>query len=286
MTDVMNKIICADVLDGLKQIPDGIVSLVFTSVPYNTKIKYSDHDDNMPYKNYLDWMKNIFLDCKRVVRTGGRIVINIDAMTNRQEDKDKDYIRCVYADIYNIMKEIGMLFRTEICWYKQNVAGKDTAWGSFMSASSPVVRRTHEYILVFSKDTWRLEGNNELSDMTKEEFELYTLSTWFITPETKRPGGHPCPFPRELAKRVIKLFSYREDIVLDMFSGSGTTPYMAKKLGRKYIGIDNSKEYCDFAKQRIKTLDDVIFEEKYIPRSERCKTNKIDKKEGLFEDGK
>jgi len=279
MEEVVNKIICCDVLEGLKKIPDGIVSLIVSSPPYNVGKNYTNNNDNLTYENYLFWLKGIFIECKRVLKTGGRMAINIDAMAS--DERDKEYSRCIYAHLYNMMKEIGMLFRTEICWYKQNASGNATCWGSYLSCSSPTIRRNHEYILIFSKDSWRLEGNNELSDMTKEEFEQYTLSTWIIQPERKKNGDHPATFPEELAKRLIKLFSYREDIVLDMFSGSGTTPYMARKLGRKYIGIDNSKEYCDFAEQRIKTLDDIVFDEKYIPRSERFKTNKQRVKEGL-----
>jgi len=628
MEETTNNIICADVLSGLELVADGSVHLIFTSPPYNLKINYGNHIDDMPYNDYLAWLKKIFIECKRVLAPGGRIAINIDAMTNRQGDKDEEYVRCIYAHIYNIMIEVGLLFRTEICWYKQNSVGKATAWGcydettrvmtdsglkffkdidiksdkfatlnpltkeveynksinyidvlysgdmlhfknsrydllvtpnhnmfvynkylkinelktaekcskniailrdhhglnnisceksfvlpsinygrrtrktyikdelnidmddwlrflgifftdgnvyyneknriykvsiyqkkdkymneikallnrlpfdfkykknkyefytcskqlshwlksfsnknnrkvpnfvldlskrqkqifidwlfigdgcscktpylavssdsfvdkltkimldvglkfsihkvkrkdyiykgklfrsnkslniininvgsyfhlrnqtkkynynghvycvevpnniifverngkftwsgnSYLSCSNPIIRRNHEYILVFSKDTWKLKGDSELSDMTKEEFEAWTFSTWFIHPETKKMGGHPVPFPEELAKRVIKLFSYRGNTVMDIFSGSGTVPYIAYKHGRNCIGIDNEKKYCNFARDRIEQVDNSLFSEVYIPRSERIKAHKMAKqeKERLF----
>jgi len=284
MEETVNKIICDDVLSGLKKITDNSVHLIFSSPPYNVKINYGNHEDDMLYDDYLLWLKTIFIECKRVLVPGGRIAINIDAMTNRQVDKDKEYVRCIYAHLYNIMTEIGLLFRTEICWYKQNSVGKATAWGSYLSCSNPIIRRNHEYILVFSKDGWKLGGDPELSDMSKEEFEAWTFSTWFIHPETKKVGGHPVPFPEELAKRVIKLFSYRGNTIMDIFSGSGTVPYVAYRLGRKYIGIDNEEKYCDFARDRIEQVDNSLFPEIYVPRSERIKSYKTlkNKKEGLF----
>jgi len=114
----INKIICDDNLNVLKKMPDNCVHLIFTSPVYNLKIDYGNHEDDMPYKDYLEWLKKIFLECKRILVPGGRIAINIDAMTNRQADKDAEYVRCIYAHIYNIMVEIGLLFRTvqtELC---------------------------------------------------------------------------------------------------------------------------------------------------------------------------
>jgi len=148
------------------------------------------------------------------------------------------------------MKEIGWNFRTEISWYKQNAAGKKTAWGSYQSPSNPVIRRIHEFVLVWSKGDWRLRSE-EKPDITKSEFEHWTFSTWFVLPETKSPIGHPAPFPEELAKRVIKLFSFPKQTVLDPFSGTGTTSLMACVFNRDYIGIDNSLKYCEYARDRI-----------------------------------
>jgi len=611
MNDYENKIIHADVIEGLKQIPDESVSLVFSSPPYNVRISYGgNHDDDMPYADYLNWLRGVWIECKRVLKPGGRLIINIDAPTNRQEDREQEYLRPIYADLINMMKDIGgLLFKTEIMWYKQNVAGRKTAWGcfdeqtrvvtksgikrwidvteddyfltlnlstrdveyqkplglvkrpykgamyrlknkttdllvtpnhnmivedyrqrlklremqncpksfrmpkhhnglkftnedvekfeiptcsygkrtnpayienesfsvlmddwlrflgiwftdgnvdyskdrgyykvsiyqskpkflsevkslldrlpwffrykasktewyvcnkrlaaflyqfgdkinrqvpsfiydlsprqkrifidwlfigdghksdkcngylaiasrafvdgivplfyecglfvsisrkseksmttqnqknrllngkvvncnhrlwlinilssknyyiekeyidkidydgmiycaevpnhallverngkmawsgnSYCLPSNPNIRRLHEYVLVWCKDQFKLEGDSNLADITDEEFQQWTTSMWFISPETRNLGGHPVPFPEELVKRVIKLFTYRENLVLDPFSGSGTTCAVAKKLGRRYVGIDNNLDFVQYSKDRLRSV--------------------------------
>lgn len=272
--NVLNTIICDDVLAGFAKIPDESVELVFSSPPYNVNlVGYKNRNDNDPYSVYLLWLKDIMIQSKRVLKSGGRLVINIDAMTNRQEDSDKEYVRPIYADIVNIGREIGLLFRAEFCWYKQNVVGRKTAWGSYQSCSNPICRRNHEYVLVWSKDSWKLDGDSELSDMTAAEFQNWTISTWFIPPETRNLNNHPAPFPEELANRVIKLFSYRGNTVLDPFMGTGTTGFVAKCCGRNFIGIDNSLSDVEYARNRINSVDN-IFGNSYVPRSERMKIEK------------
>jgi len=253
-----NKIICGDCLDLLKQVPDDVVSLTITSPPYNLSIKYGTHSDNLPYSKYLVWLKNIFSEIFRVTKNGGRVAINIDAMTNRQDDKDDEYIRPIYAHLYNLMKEIGWKFRTEICWYKQNAVGRKTAWGSWLSPSNPIIRRNHEYILIWSKGDWKLDGDKNNIDITENEFKQWTFSTWFIQPETRNLGGHPAPFPEELVKRLLKLFSYRNDIILDPFNGIGTTSYIAKLTKRNYLGFDIDKKYCEYAQSRVDNSIDLF----------------------------
>ena len=271
MTFELDTIIFDDVLKGLATIPDGIVSLVVTSPPYNVGMEYGKRDDREPWKQYIDWLGKIMKECKRVLRDGGRLIINIDSIVNHEEDNDKEYFRPIYADLVNIGRDVGLNFRTDICWFKHQVVGRATAWGSYCLCSNPTIRRNHEYLLVWSKGPWRLEGDSEQSDMTKAEFEEWTMSFWHIQPETKKKGGHPCPFPEELVKRCIKLFSYRGDVVLDPFMGSGTTAYVAKMLSRHYIGIENSKEWLDYANDRVASISDMFGDETYIPRSERLK---------------
>jgi len=268
---LLNTIMLDDVLDGLKKIPDESVHLVLSSPPYNIQLEgYRNRNDDDPYKVYVDWLKKIFVECKRILVDGGRLVINIDSVRNRQDDEE--YMRPIAGDLINIGREIGLKYRTEICWYKQNWSGRATAFGSYMSCSNPAIRRNHEYIMVWSKGSWKLEGDPELSDMTNEEFQNWTFSTWFIQPETQNLNGHPAPFPEELAKRVIKLFSYRGNTVVDPFMGTGTTGLMAKVLGRNYIGIDNSESDVVYARQRISSVSN-IFDD-YIPRSKRIEENK------------
>jgi len=261
MDNFINKIICDDCLTTLSAMPDDFISLTACSPPYNLSIKYGNHQDNMPYDKYLEWLKDIFTQVYRITKSGGRIAINIDSMTNRQDDKDEEYIRAIYPHLYQIMKKIGWKFRTEICWYKQNAVGRKTAWGSYKSPSSPIIRRNHEYVLVWSKDKWKLDGDKSLIDITAEEFQKWTLSTWFISPEIRNMGNHPVPFPTELVRRIVKLFSYKEDIVLDPFNGSGTTTYVSNLLKRKFIGIDVNPEYCKFARDRIASSKDLFENE-------------------------
>lgn len=274
--DIINTIMCDDVLVGLSKIPDESVELIWSSPPYNIDLKgYKNRNDNEPYKQYVSWLKDIMTEFKRVLVHGGRIAINIDSVRNRQDEDE--YIRPIYADLVNIGRELGLGFRTEICWYKQNWSGRATAFGSYMSSSNPTVRRIHEYVLVWSKGDWKLEGDPELSDMTPKEFQEWTFSTWHIQPETRNRNGHPAPFPEELAKRIIKLFSYRGNTVLDPFMGTGTTGVVAKTHGRNYIGIDNSQVDVEYARDRIADVN-YLFDN-YIPRSKRIAADKNLKEE-------
>lgn len=147
---------------------------------------------------------------------------------------------------------------------------------SWLLCSDPTVMRNHEQILVWSKGSYVLEGDSEMSDMTKEEFLEWTRSTWLVSPETDRKRGHPAPFPEELAKRMIKLYTYRGDLVLDPFNGSGTTVAVAAANSRRYLGIDVGREYCNRAEKRVKAILNKktdLFEE-YVPRSKRMKSYK------------
>lgn len=262
--NIVNKIHCTDVIEGLKRIPDNSVTLIFTSPPYSVGIKYNTHDDNTKWKDYLKWLSDIWKECGRVLRTGGRLAINIDSIVNHEEDREQEYYRPIYAELINQLREVtGMNFRTEICWYKQNTVGRKTAWGSYCSCSNPIIRRNHEYILIWDKNTHTMPCVNGIkSDITPSEFNEFILSTWFITPETRNMGDHPVPFPRKLAHGIIKMNSYPDDIVLDPFSGSGTTCYVAKQLGRKYIGLDLDKKYVEYSTNRLNDISKTdLFEE-------------------------
>lgn len=259
-SNIIDKIICADAVDGLKMIPDNLVHLTWTSPPYGIldKNAYTDRDDQQPFPEYLNWLKDVFTEVYRTTVSGGRVVINIDAVINRQEDKDQEYVRAIYPNLYFAMKEIGWKFYTEICWFKhQSVGSRITNWGSYCSPSCFSLRRNHEYILIFSKDKFKLDGDTE-PDITPDEFKKWTFSTWNVQPETRKLGGHPCPFSEILSYRVIKLCSFPGQIILDPFVGTGTTCVVASMLGRKYIGIDNSKKYCEYARNRIEKREDIF----------------------------
>jgi len=138
----------------------------------------------------------------------------------------------------------------EIIWQKGKGASGSCAWGSWRSAKAPRLRDLHEYLLVFAKQSYGRPDKGE-STIDRDEFMAATLSIWDIPPESAKRVGHPAPFPVELASRVIQLYSYLDDVVLDPFLGSGTTCVAAKQLGRKYIGFDISEEYCSLARERL-----------------------------------
>jgi len=212
------------------------IGLVFTSPPYNVGVEYDNYKDEKSINEYIDWLYEIFLCVIDKMLPGAHLVINI-ANTGRQP----------YVPINGILssklsKKIPM--RGEIIWHKMNSTAK-TQWGSWLSANKPGLRDEHEYLLVFRKDGDRIGK----SDITPEEFIKYSLSVWNIKPETNNQF-HPAPFPINLAARVIKFYSYPGEIVFDPFMGSGTTLLAAKKLGRKGIGVDISKKYCEIAAKR------------------------------------
>ena len=251
----------ADVNDGLNLIDDNSVHLIISSPPYaNEFIKYENMESN--YKGYDNWLEilhqaysTMFL--KQV--SGGRNFIQIDSCNGQGIDDEKDGIQPVYYDVIKMMKDIGYKFRWEYVWYKQSSVGSRPNWGSFGSPANPRVRRQHEYILGFYKDSQNLPGDKNNIDITDDEFKRFTLSHWYIhAMPRKNPdqnGFHPAPFPSLIPYALIKLYSYMGNVVLDPFNGSGTTTCIAKTLNRRFIGIDNSPSYCKYAQDRIDSLN-------------------------------
>jgi DNA modification methylase len=237
-----DTIICGDALEMLRKIPSESIHLAITSPPYNVGIKYSTYEDNLAYELYLQWLKKIWAETKRVLVRGGRLAINI-APTSIADFKPLHY------DVAKDVRELGYIMRTEILWYKQTMARR-TAWGSWKSPSNPHIIPSWEYVMVFSKDSWKLEGDPRAVDITAEEFKKYSDGFWYISPETRR-NGHPAPFPQELIYRIIKYFTYRGNTVLDMFGGTGTVALVAAKTNRHFIQVDISQEYCVTAKRRV-----------------------------------
>jgi len=238
----LDRIITGDVLEVMAQVPENSVHLVITSPPYNVGKNYDNHNDRMDYQEYLDWLEKVWRETKRVLVPGGRFALNI-APTGI-----KDFVP-IHHDFTNQMRKIGMKFRTEILWYKQTML-KRTAWGSFKSPANPHIVPSWEYVLVFTKEKDRLDGNPANSDITKEEFMNFSDGFWKIQPETKR-NGHPAPFPEELIYRLIKFYSYKGNTVLDMFGGTGTVAVVAYKNKRHFIHIDISEEYNKVAQARL-----------------------------------
>ena len=161
----------------------------------------------------------------------------------------------VHAYIIQDMLDLGFLMRGEVIWDKSTSASPSTAWGSWMSAANPVLRDTHEYILVFSKDPFgRKNPQKRPSTISRDEFLEFTKSVWTFPAESARRVGHPAPFSEELPRRCIALYTYADDVVLDPFMGSGTTAVAAAQTGRRYVGYDTSEEYCNAAMERTEAV--------------------------------
>ena len=242
--EFLDQIICGDCLEVMAQIPDHTVHLAVTSPPYNLGINYDIHNDSLAYEQYLDWMKKVWLETKRVLVPGGRFALNIAPTSIKN-------FRPIHHDFANQLREIGMTFRTEIVWYKQTMRRR-TAWGSWKSPANPHIVPSWEYVLVFCKDSWTLEGDPQDNDITADEFMRFSDGFWYIPPESQRQG-HPTPFPEELIYRLIKFYTYKGNVVLDMFGGTGTVAVVAYKIGRHFIHIDISPKYCEIAEQRLQT---------------------------------
>jgi DNA modification methylase len=223
-------------------LPPESVHLAITSPPYNLRIAYQSYGDDLPPEVYLRWLREVWATLHRVLVPGGRFVLNV-APTSI-----KDF-RPIHHDLSRDLRELGYIMRTEIIWYKQTM-GRRTAWGSWRSPSNPHIIPSWEYVLVFSKGQWKLEGDRAAIDITAREFEQFSDGFWHIPPERKR-HGHPAPFPEALIERLVKFYSYRENVVLDMFGGTGTVAAVARRLGRHYLQVDASAEYCQQAAERV-----------------------------------
>ena len=237
----LNKIINSS-SENMKELPDNSIHLMITSPPYNVG---KDYDKDLSLQEYLSLLRNVFSEVRRVLVVGGRVCINVANLGR------KPYLP-LHSHIIQIMSDLGFLMRGEIIWDKSSSAGTSTAWGSWQSAKNPTLRDVHEYILIFSKESYSREKNEKKDTLTKNEFMDFTKSIWTFPATSARKIGHPAPFPEELPRRLIQLYSFEGDIVLDPFVGSGQTPIAAAKSDRNYIGYDINKEYCKLAEKRIK----------------------------------
>ena len=239
--DLENKIILGSA-ENMKELPDNSVHLMITSPPYNVSKEY---DEDLSLKEYLQLLENSFKETFRVLVNGGRACINVANLGRKPYIPLSDYIS-------QMMIDIGFNMRGEIIWNKAASASPSTAWGSWQSAANPILRDIHEYILIFSKGDYKREKGKKENTITKKQFMEWTKSIWTMNAESARRIGHPAPFPEELPYRLIQLYSFKGDIVLDPFMGSGTTAVAAIKSERKFVGYDISQEYIDLAEKRLK----------------------------------
>jgi len=239
--EYVNKIIPASA-ERMKDVPDNSLHLMITSPPYNVTKEY---DEDLSLQEYLQLLRKVFSETYRVLVYGGRACINVANLGRKPYIPLSDYIS-------HMMIEIGFLMRGEIIWFKGAGAGVSMAWGSWLSAVNPVLRDTHEYILVFSKGSFsRHKSENKEDTITKEQFMEWTKSVWMINTESAKKVGHPAPFPVELPYRLIQLYSFKDDVVLDPFMGSGSTAIAALKSARKYFGHEIEPDYIQLAEERI-----------------------------------
>ncbi len=239
----------------MREVESGSVQLIVTSPPYNVGKPYDGYRDSRELTDYLGFLNEVWQECQRVLCPGGRIAVNV-ANTYRQP-----YLP-LHAYIVQQFQRLGFLMRGEIIWDKGASAGVSTAWGSFARASNPTLRDVHEYILVFSKEAMKLEATSGVgSGIVNQEFVDWTRSIWRFETESRLAAGsrtgrrhnHPAPFPVELPRRLILLYTNRGDMVLDPFMGAGSTAVAAAREGRHYLGYDISPEYCAMARERIRT---------------------------------
>ncbi len=233
--------------ERMEELPDNSVHLMITSPPYNVLKEY---DENLTLNEYRDMLRRVMGETYRVLVHGGRACVNV-ANIGR-----KPYIP-LHAYLAQDMAELGFAMRGEIIWNKGSSAGPSTAWGSWKSASNPTLRDVHEYILVFSKGDYSrngASGKRGKSTITRDEFLELTKSVWTFKAESARRVNHPAPFPVELPRRLIQLYSFEHDIILDPFAGSGTTCVAALECGRSYIGYEKHAPYARRAERRIALL--------------------------------
>ena len=243
----------------LSAIPDATVALVVTSPPYFAGKAYEEAlgEGHIPgsYLDFLTMLRDAFAECRRVLEPGGRIAVNVANLGR------KPY-RSLAADVISILQDdLGLLLRGEVVWAKAEGASGSCAWGSFRSPANPVLRDVTERIVIASKGRFdralsagqrRAAGRPSVATATNDEFLDATLDVWRFAPESARRVSHPAPFPVELPERLIHLYTYEGDAVLDPFCGSGTTLVAAARTGRHGIGVDTDPEYVALANERVK----------------------------------
>jgi modification methylase len=240
--DLLNMIFCKS-SENMTELPENSVHLMVTSPPYNVGKEY---DKDITLKEYLDFLNQIWREVYRVLVPGGRACINVANLGR------KPYIP-LHSFIIQGMLEIGYLMRGEIIWNKASSSSGSTAWGSWCSPSNPTLRDVHEYILIFSKTGFsRNNPYKRKATISRDDFLELTKSVWTFPAVSAKKIGHPAPFPIELPQRLLQLYTFEGEVVLDPFMGSGQTAIAALNTNRNYVGYDVDVEYVNLAEKRIK----------------------------------
>ncbi len=254
-----------------RKIKRNSVDLIVTSPPYNVDIQYNSHNDKISYEQYKVFSKKWMSRCYNWLKDDGRFCLNIPL------DKNKGGQQSVGADLTTIAKTIGFKYHSTIIWNEGNISRR-TAWGSWMSASAPYVISPVELIVVLYKKTWKKTSGSQESRIEKKDFVDWTNGLWTFNGESKNKIGHPAPFPVELPRRCIQLFSFVGDTVLDPFLGSGTTLIASYNEDRDGIGIDIDPHYCQIALNRLKKETKIDLEKpkkSVTPSNKNIKIKKI-----------
>ncbi|CAN5543162.1 hypothetical protein BH20ACT2_BH20ACT2_05410 [soil metagenome] len=241
----------------MSKVESGSTALVVTSPPYFAGKEYEQTlgENGVPgtYFDYLALLRDVFGECKRVLEPGGRIAVNVANLGRRP-------YRSLAGDVTEILQDLGLLLRGEVIWWKGRAAGGSCAWGSFQRPANPVLRDVTERIVIASKGRFdravkpevrQDRGLPSTTTISRDEFLEATTDLWEIAPESATRVGHPAPFPVALPKRLIEVFTYEGDVVLDPFMGSGSTAVAALRTGRHFIGFDTDRSYIARANERI-----------------------------------
>jgi len=262
--EIPDPFVCGDAR-AMDAVPDGSVSLVVTSPPYFAGKQYEEEleRDGVPssYLEYLTMLRDVFAECVRKLEPGGRIAVNVANLGR------KPY-RSLSADVIRILQDdLGLLLRGELIWQKGEGASSSCAWGSFRSAANPVLRDISERVVIASKGRFdrarsvkqrAAEKLPHESTLMADDFMALTLDIWSIPPESARRVGHPAPFPVELPEQIIRLLTFKDDLVLDPFMGSGSALVAAARLERRYVGYDLDSSYVEIARRRVRDEASVI----------------------------
>jgi len=246
-SECLNRIFCKT-SERMEELPDNSVHLMVTSPPYNVGKEY---DEDLTLDEYRAFLKRVWTEVKRVLVPGGRVCINIANLGR------KPYIP-LHAFIIQDMLALEFLMRGEIIWNKASSGSPSTAWGSWLSARNPTLRDIHEYILVFSKGMFSRGGSKKKSTITRDEFLEFTKSVWTFPAEPATKVGHPAPFPIELPYRLVQLYTFEDEVILDPFMGSGQTAIAAMKARRGYVGYEINEAYAKLAEKRVKEFS-ILF---------------------------